>query len=268
MKQKLNIVKIGGNVIDHPESLNTFLRDFVAIEGPKILVHGGGKLATEMANKMGVSQVMWQGRRITDKETLKIAVMVYAGWINKTIVAQLNALGTSALGVCGADLDLIIATKRQHPEIDFGFVGDIEPASINTKAIISFVTCNPQPATALVFSPITADLTGQLLNTNADTIASTLAVALSSHFNVQLNYCFEKAGVLEEISNEASVIKKMNLTLYRKMKQEQKISNGMIPKLDTSFEAIKSGVGGIYIGHYSNIYKMINQHEDAGTAIV
>ncbi|MCC7301465.1 MAG: acetylglutamate kinase [Bacteroidia bacterium] len=264
MKKKLNIIKIGGNVIDDTAALNQFLADFVKVPHPKILVHGGGKLATDLANKMGISQVLWQGRRITDAGTLKIAVMVYAGWINKNIVASLNAKGEVAIGITGADLSILKAEKRNHPEIDFGFVGDISPASVNTEVMRKLLdTCG-----TLVFAPITADASGQLLNTNADTIASTLAVSLASTFEVQLNFCFEKPGVLREAEDENSFVSRLNLSLYRQMKSEDRITRGMIPKLDNSFQAIQSGVQGVYIGHFKNLLKMIACDEDAGTCIV
>lgn len=263
MKEKLQIVKIGGNVIDDSYSLNLFLKDFASIPGKKILVHGGGKLATELAGKLGVSQVLWQGRRITDEKTLKIAVMVYAGWINKQITASLNAFGGTAIGICGADLKILTAVKRQHPEIDFGFVGDIETKDVNVAGLQSLLQLGTP-----VFAPVTADASGQLLNTNADTIASVLASALASCYEVQLNYCFEKKGVLRDTDDEESWVRKLNLTEFRLMLQNAQVSKGMLPKLENSFLARQNGVSGVYIGHFSNIHHMIACHENAGTYIV
>lgn len=263
MKEKLQIVKIGGNVIDDAHSLDVFLKDFASIRGKKILVHGGGKLATELAGKLGVSQVFWQGRRITDEKTLKIAVMVYAGWINKQMTATLNALGETAIGICGADMKILTAVRRQHPEIDFGFVGDIETKNVNVAGLQSLL----QQGTP-VFAPVTADAYGQLLNTNADTIASVLASALACCYDVQLNYCFEKNGVLRDAEDEDSWLRKLNLTEFRLMLQKAQVSKGMLPKLENSFLARQNGVSGVYIGHFSNINQMIACNENAGTYII
>src|SRR4051812_24070737 len=199
---KLYVIKIGGNVIDHPKNLERFLSDLSKIKESKILVHGGGKLATELAERIGIEQKMVDGRRITDAETLKVATMVYAGLINKQIVASLQGKGINALGLSGADGNVIKGSKRKVTEIDYGFVGDVKAENINAELISTFLSNKVTP----VFCAITHNGEGQLLNTNADTIASTLAIALSKRYDVQLNFCFEKKGVLKNIEDENSVI--------------------------------------------------------------
>ena len=181
--QAITIVKIGGNIVDHPTALSKFLTDFNSIQGPKILVHGGGKIATELSKKMDIAPVMIDGRRVTDAETLKIVTMVYGGLINKNIVAQLQALGTDAIGLTGADGNIILSHKRDHPTIDFGYVGDID--RINGSKINSLLLLGFTP----IFAPLTHDLKGNILNTNADTVASEIAIAMSHFFNVQFFYC-------------------------------------------------------------------------------
>jgi acetylglutamate kinase len=192
----LHVIKIGGNIIDEEAKLSAFLKSFAAVKGKKILVHGGGKLATRIAEGMNIPQQMVEGRRITDAETLKIVTMVYAGYINKTIVAQLQAAGTNALGLCGADGNAIQAHKRTHASIDYGFAGDID--KVNTALLVTLL----EQDTALVMAPITHDKKGQLLNTNADTIAQELAKALSTSYSVQLIYSFEKSGVLVNAADD------------------------------------------------------------------
>lgn len=260
---QLSIIKIGGNIIDSEPQLKKFLSDFSSIKKPKLLIHGGGKTATEMAEKLGVSQVMIDGRRITDAETLKITTMVYAGLVNKQIVALLQAKGVNAIGLSGADMNCILASKRQHPEIDFGFVGDICMDGINVSFLSSLIESNAVP----VFCPITHDGKGQLLNTNADTIASTLAVALSKKYEVQLCYCFEKKGVLENIEDEDSVMESISKTKYKDLVEKGMISKGMIAKLDNAFEATAKGVQSVIIGHADNLLQMINKEEHAGTRL-
>src|ERR1051325_1341872 len=260
--KKLFIIKIGGNVIDDADALEKFIRQFAQSPGQKILVHGGGKIATELADKLGITQAMVNGRRITDAETLKIAAMVYAGLVNKQIVALLQAEGVNALGLSGADMNVIKANKRVHPGIDFGFVGDIE--NVNGDAVGKLLEEGITP----VFCPITHDKNGQLLNTNADTIASALAVALSKKYEVQLNYCFEKKGVLKNVDDEDSLIETMTKAEYKKLVEQGAVSKGMIPKLDNSFEAIRKGVSSVVIGHADDISKMINENEKAGTELL
>ncbi|MBP7810258.1 MAG: acetylglutamate kinase [Bacteroidia bacterium] len=250
----LTIIKIGGNVIDDEKSLKKFLSDFSKLKGLKILVHGGGKLATQLSEQLGIETKMLEGRRITDAETLKTVTMVYAGWINKTITAQLNSKKVKAIGLCGADLFLIPATKRKKTKIDYGFVGDVLTDKINIKYLELFLSQNIVP----VIAPITADSKGQLLNTNADTIASSLAVALSKLYKIKLVYCFEKNGVL----NGKKVIKSINSETFISLKENQIIINGMIPKLDNAFSALKKGVKEVVIGNSSQLLK-----QNAGTRI-
>ncbi|MFL9829453.1 acetylglutamate kinase [Flavobacterium sp. ST-87] len=244
MKQQLSIIKIGGNIIDNPTELSQFLADFSKIEGNKLLVHGGGKSATKMAQSIGLVPQMVDGRRITDQPMLDVVVMIYAGEINKNVVAQLQANNTNAMGFSGADGNLIQSSKRNHPTIDYGFVGDVQ--KVNTPLLETLINNGIVP----VFCAITHDKNGQLLNTNADTIASELAIALSEVFEVTLNYCFEKAGVLTDVEDENSVIELMNSNLYAKLKAEGAIHSGMIPKLDNCFNSLSKGVQKIRIGHH------------------
>ena len=243
-KKPLSIIKIGGNIIDNPTELSLFLSDFSNIEGSKILVHGGGKSATKMAQSIGLTPQMIDGRRITDKLMLDVVVMIYAGEINKNIVAQLQANDTNAIGFSGADGNLIQSTKRNHPTIDYGFVGDVQ--KVNTRLLETLISNGIAP----VFCAITHDKKGQLLNTNADTIASELAIAASEVYEVTLNYCFEKSGVLFDADDDASVIENINPELYSKLKAENAIHSGMIPKLDNCFNSLAKGVQEIKIGHH------------------
>jgi acetylglutamate kinase len=242
--EQLTIVKIGGNIIDNPAELQQFIADFSKIEGYKVLVHGGGKSATKMAKSIGLVPQMIDGRRITDQPMLDIVVMIYAGEINKTIVAQLQANETNAMGFSGADGNLIQSTKRNHPTIDYGFVGDVQ--KVNTSLLETLLKNEITP----VFCAITHDKQGQLLNTNADTIASELAIALSEVFEVTLTYCFEKPGVLYDAEDDTSVIQNINKELYDRLKTEGAIHSGMIPKLDNCFNSLSKGVHKIKIGHH------------------
>ncbi len=244
MKQQLSVIKIGGNIIDNPVELTQFLSDFSKIEGAKVLVHGGGKSATKMAQSVGLTPKMVDGRRITDAPMLDIAVMIYAGQINKNVVAELQANKTNAIGFTGADGNLILSEKRNHPTIDYGFVGDVK--KINTPLLQKLIGLDITP----VFCAITHDKNGQLLNTNADTIASELAIALSEVFEVTLNYCFEKPGVLYDAEDDSSVIAQIDTTLYAKLKEEGAIHSGMIPKLDNCFNSLYKRVQKIKIGHH------------------
>lgn len=257
---KLYIIKIGGNIIDDEKKLSSFLKDFSSIEGNKILVHGGGKLATKMAALMNVPQQMVEGRRITDEETLKIVTMVYAGYVNKNIVAQLQANNCNSIGLCGADGDAILAHKRQHPVIDYGFVGDVD--AINTGLINNLLKQN----ISIVFAPITHDQQGQLLNTNADTIAQELAKGMSELFEVSLIYSFEKAGVLLDADDDSTVIPEIKPSYYQQLKAKEKIFAGMIPKLDNAFAALNSGVNKVIIGKAEKLEELIAG--TSGTTIV
>ncbi|MDP9230745.1 MAG: acetylglutamate kinase, partial [Bacteroidota bacterium] len=225
-KETLYIIKIGGNVIDDEKKLSDFLKEFSKLNVHKILVHGGGKLATKIAEQLGIPQQMPDGRRITDAETLKIITMVYAGYINKNIVAQLQANGCNALGLTGADGNTIQAHKRNHPSIDYGFAGDVD--GINADLLQTLLSQN----ITVVFAPVTHNKKGQLLNTNADTIAQELAKGLSKLYDVTLIYSFEKSGVLLNTDDDTSVIDSLTHSNYVKLKSEQKIFTGMIPKLD------------------------------------
>nr|WP_315232248.1 acetylglutamate kinase [uncultured Flavobacterium sp.] len=243
-KKPVSLIKIGGNIIDNPTELKQFLSDFSKIEGYKILVHGGGKSATKMAESIGLVPQMIDGRRITDAAMLDVVVMIYAGQINKNIVAQLQANSTNAMGFSGADGNLIQSDKRNHPTINYGFVGDVK--KVNTNLLETLLSNGIVP----VFCAITHDGKGQLLNTNADTIASELAIALSEVFDVTLNYCFEKPGVLYDAEDDSSVIENINQELYSKLKTEKAIHSGMIPKLDNCFNSLSKGVQKIKIGHH------------------
>ncbi len=257
---KLYIIKVGGNIIDDESKLSSFLSAFASLEENKILVHGGGKLATRLAEQLHIPQQVVEGRRITDAETLKIVTMVYAGYINKNIVAKLQASNCNAIGLSGADGDAILAHKRTHPVMDYGFVGDVD--AINTKLIGSLLQQNLAP----VFAPITHDQQGQLLNTNADTIAQELAKGLSSDYEVTLIYSFEKEGVLLDIDDDGSVIAVVDPSSYKKLKTDGKINSGMIPKLDNAFTALNSGVSKVIIGKAEKIDQLVNGK--AGTTIV
>lgn len=251
----LYIIKIGGNIIDDEIKLTTFLQSFAAIDANKILVHGGGKLATRMAEAMGIQQQVIDGRRITDAETLKIVTMVYAGYINKNIVAKLQVNNCNAIGLCGADGDAILAHKRKHPVMDYGFVGDVD--TINKGLIKNLIDKNLTP----VFAPITHDQQGQLLNTNADTIAQELAKGMSTEYEVNLIYSFEKSGVLLDANDDNTVVPVLKADYYQQLKAEEKIFAGMIPKLDNAFAALNSGVKKVIIGKAEQLTDLI-----AGTA--
>ena len=248
---KLFVIKIGGNIIDDEKKLSSFLKSFAELEGNKILVHGGGKLATEFSQKLGIVQKLVDGRRITDTETLKIVTMVYAGYINKNIVAQLQSFACNAVGLCGADADAILAHKRKHPVIDFGFVGDID--LVHTDLLKAIIEKN----ITIVFAPITHDGNGQLLNTNADTIAQEIAKAMSQEYDVELIYSFEKSGVLLDADNDNSVIASINPAYFEELKKKGEIFAGMLPKLENAFAALDAGVNKVIIGKAEELKKMI-----------
>lgn len=242
MKKKLSIIKIGGNVIENERDLYPFLDAFSALEGLKILVHGGGKLASQIAIKLGVESKMVGGRRITDAEGLKIITMVYGGLANKNIVAQLQARGTNAIGLSGADANTIRAVKRPVKEIDYGFAGDVK--EVNTRAIYQLLQAEFIP----VFCAITHNREGQLLNTNADTIASEVAIGMSDAFDTTLYYCFEKKGLLLNIADEDSVIEHLDPGNYQELLKKKIIADGMLPKLENCFHALHKNVGKVCIG--------------------
>lgn len=258
-EKKLYIIKVGGNIIDDATKRSTFLSSFAALNGKKILVHGGGKLATKMASDLSIPQQMVDGRRITDAETLKIVTMVYAGLINKQLVASLNALDSASIGLSGADANCIIAHKRVHPTIDFGFVGDVD--QINTELMLSLL----ERELNLIIAPITQDKSGQLLNTNADTIAQEIAKAMAKDMSVTLIYSFEKKGVLMDVNDDNSVIQKMDRSLFDQLKKDNAIFAGMIPKLDNAFAALDAGVKKVIIGDAMELNALIEGK--TGTAI-
>jgi acetylglutamate kinase len=258
----LNVIKIGGNVIDNSENLYHFLKDFTALDGYKILVHGGGKVATQLSETLGIETSLVDGRRITDIETLRVVTMVYGGLINKNIVAQLQRFGTNAIGLTGADGNFIRTKKRPVKTIDYGFVGDIDEKSIDPASIGRLMDAGFTP----VFCALTHDGEGQLLNTNADTIASALAVALSSLFETTLIYCFEKKGVLLDIDDDDSIIREIDPVRYEELKIKQIIHSGMLPKLDNAFTAIACGVKAVVIGRSDDLGEL-KQSKPFGTRL-
>jgi acetylglutamate kinase len=258
---RLFIIKIGGNVLDHPEALNKFLTDFDSIKEPKILIHGGGKIATKIGNQLGIESNYINGRRITDSETLDLVTMVYGGLVNKQIVATLQKMGCNALGLTGADGNMIKAVKRPVKDIDYGFVGDIRQDSVNTSLLYFLLKQNTVP----VFAPLTHG-DGKMLNTNADTIASVLAVAMSKHFDVRLIFCFEKKGVLQDVNNLDSVIRHLPKKLYEDLLAKKTFADGILPKLENAYAAIHAGVKEVLIGEAGDLVKNIG-HETEGTLI-
>lgn len=240
---KLFIIKIGGNVIDNEEALASFLKRIATIK-PCILIHGGGKIATKIGDKLGIESKYVDGRRITDDDTIDIVTMVYGGLVNKQIVATLQSLHCNAIGLSGADANIIPAVKRPVKTIDYGWVGDIESTHINIAQLQSFLQNGLTP----VFAPLTHDGNGHMLNTNADTIASSLAIALSVVYDVRLVYCFEKKGILEDVNNESSVIRLIDKEKYADLKAGNKLFAGILPKLDNAFAAIDAGVKEVLIG--------------------
>ena len=259
--QKLVVVKIGGNIIDDATALDKFLEIFAGIKTPKILIHGGGKLATEMAATLNIPQQMVDGRRITDEATLKVVTMVYAGFINKNIVVKLQANACNAIGLTGADANIISAKKRLVKNVDYGFAGDIVLNGVNTNNLKVLITNNLTP----VIAPLTHDGNGQLLNTNADTIANEIAKAMSEHYEVQLIYCFDKNGVLQDLADETSVIKLITKENIEILKANKTIHEGMIPKIDNAMLAVEAGVQTVVIGHGLALNEIIN--DNAGTSI-
>ena len=243
MKPSLSVIKIGGKVIENRTELARFLKLFKHIDGPKILVHGGGKKATELGERLGIRTTMVNGRRITDASSLEVAIMVYAGLINKTLVSELQALGCNAIGLSGADAGIIRAVKRPVEPVDFGFVGDI--VSVQAHSLLKLLEIGLVP----VFCALTHDVNGQMLNTNADTIASELAIALSRDYRTTLYYCFEKQGVLSDITNDTSVISHINKKRYFSLLKEQIIAAGMLPKLENCFYALDHSVHKVCIGN-------------------
>ncbi len=267
MSATLFVIKIGGNVIDNPEALTVFLKDFAQVKGYKILIHGGGKIATKIGDQLGVQSKYINGRRITDDDTIDIVTMVYGGLVNKKIVAELQALQTNAIGLTGADANIIPAIKRplkviDGANVDFGWVGDVEPLKFQSQSLKVLIDSGFTP----VFAPLTHDGQGHILNTNADTIASTLAVGLSSLYNIRLIYCFEKKGVLEDVNNDDSVIRNIDKKKYQQLLAENKLFEGILPKIDNAFDAINAGVKEVLIGHAADLVKNTTESTE-GTLI-
>ena len=286
----IRIIKIGGNVVDNPELLKKFVKDFAAMPGMKILVHGGGVMASQMQKSMGMTPLMVEGRRVTDEETLKVVTMVYAGWCNKHITSLLQAEGCNAIGLCGADGNVIKARKRAPmyveslgKEVDYGYVGDVNAESVNAGFIYSLLEKGIVP----VFNAINHDGEGNLLNTNADTIASSVATAMANYryrsprevccrceecthcsddgrltHETELIYCFEKAGVLYDKDDDDSVIPQIDKAKFAALKEDGRVADGMIPKLTNSFKAIDSGVARVVIKHARNLLN------DIGTVLI
>lgn len=252
MKKKLFVIKIGGNIIDDGKKLSLFLQSFSSIKSSKILVHGGGKIATEIGNKLGIESKYIDGRRITDDATIDLVTMIYGGLINKKIVAQLQSFNCNAIGLTGADGNIIPATKRTPSGdggINYGWAGDIESSKLKTQSLKFLLDADFIP----VFAPLTHDEQGHILNTNADTIASSLAIALSELYDVRLIYCFERKGVLENIENENSVINFVNKEKYKQLLAKQKLFAGILPKIDNAFTAIDAGVKEVLIGDANDL---------------
>lgn len=258
--KSLFVIKIGGNVIDNDHELGRFLDNLAALQEPSVLVHGGGKLATDLSVRLGIETQMIDGRRVTDKATLDVVTMVYGGLVNKRIVAGLQSRGINAIGLTGADGDLIRARKREHPTTDYGFVGDVE--RVHTERLSGLLQSGFLP----VLAPLTHDGKGNILNTNADTIASETASALASSYNVRLVYCFEKQGVLRDIADEKSVIPLITSATYTELRASGAIAKGMIPKMDNAFMALRRGVSSVIIAHADSV-RHLGQQSLVGTAI-
>lgn len=257
--KEIAVIKVGGNIIDNEAKLASFLKDFAVLPGNKILVHGGGKVATEIGDRLGLQSNYINGRRITDKETLDVVTMVYGGLINKKIVAQLQKLGCNAIGLTGADGNVISAVKRPVGEVDYGYVGDV--TGVNT----SLINTLSDTGFTLVMAPLTHS-EGVMLNTNADTIAQETAKGLATKAKVQLVYCFEKKGVLMDAEDEEAVINTIDKRSYEELKANNIVSDGMIPKLDNAFEAIAAGVSKVIIGQAEELAELLKGN--AGTQII
>lgn len=241
MKEKLTIVKVGGKIVEEPETLAALLRDFSSIDGYKMLVHGGGRSATKVAAQLGIETTMVDGRRVTDTEMLNVVTMVYGGLVNKNIVAGLQGNGVNALGMTGADMNIIRSEKRPVKTVDYGWVGDVK--EVNGVALASLIKSGVVP----VIAPLTHDKAGHMLNTNADTMAGECAKGLAEIFDVHLVFCFEKAGVLRDENDDNSVVTEIDRATYAQLLEDGIVSGGMIPKLDNAFEAISSGVSEVII---------------------
>lgn len=241
MRDKLTIIKVGGKIVEEKESLDSLLRDFAAIDGFKLLVHGGGRSATKVAAQLGIETLMIDGRRVTDDAMLDVVTMVYGGLVNKKVVARLQSLGIDALGMTGADMDIIHSHKRPVKSVDYGWVGDVD--RVNGEALSALLRSGVVP----VIAPLTHDGEGHLLNTNADTMAGETAKGLAPFFDVSLVYCFEKPGVLRDENDDESVIAEIDPALFASLKEEGIVTGGMLPKLENAFNALDAGVGEVVI---------------------
>jgi acetylglutamate kinase len=260
-KETLFIIKIGGNVIDDAQALDFFLNDFASIKEKKILVHGGGKIATSIGDKLGIVSNYMDGRRITNNETIDLVTMVYGGLVNKKITSLLQSKSCNAIGLTGADANLIPAQKRPVKTIDYGWVGDVDAKKIDIKKWSLFLGNGFVP----VVAPLTHDGRGNILNTNADTIAAVLSETLSEKYSVNLIFCFEKEGVLTDVHNDNSIIRNLDEVLYNDLKKENKLFAGILPKIDNAFSAIKNGVNKVIIGNSSKLIQLTKG--EAGTII-
>lgn len=241
MKEHLTIIKVGGKIVENSESLNSLLKDFAAVEGKKLLVHGGGRSATQMAARLGVETKMVEGRRITDEAMLEVVTMVYGGLVNKRIVAGLQALGIDAVGLTGADMNIVLSDKRKVSAVDYGWVGDVKRVNADAVATLIESGCCP------VVAPLTHDGCGHMLNTNADTMAGEMAKAMAAHYDVTLMFCFEKPGVLADENDDSSLIPTITPTVLDDLKRRGVVSGGMIPKLDNAIACVSAGVESVVI---------------------
>ena len=254
---KLTLIKVGGKIVEEQETLSRLLVALAAIPEKKVLVHGGGRSATAMASRLGIESRMVGGRRITDKSMLEVVTMVYGGLVNKSIVAGLQAVGVNALGMTGADMNILLSDKRLAGEVDYGYVGDVRHA--DGKALTGLIEMGVVP----VIAPLTHDGKGSMLNTNADTMAGETAKALAPYYDVSLVYCFEKKGVLRDEKDDESVIPEIDFSLFQEYREKGIIQGGMIPKLENAFEAIRHGVCEVIITRADCIGQ-----KDRGTRIV
>lgn len=241
MKEHLTIIKLGGKIVENSESLNSLLKDFAAVEGKKLLVHGGGRSATQMAARLGVETKMVDGRRITDEAMLEVVTMVYGGLVNKRIVAGLQALGVDAVGLTGADMNIVLSDKRKVSAVDYGWVGDVK--RVNAEAVATLIESGCCP----VVAPLTHDGCGHMLNTNADTMAGEMAKAMAAHYDVTLMFCFEKPGVLADENDDSSLIPTITPAVLDDLKRRGVVSGGMIPKLDNAIACVSAGVESVVI---------------------
>ncbi len=261
-RELLLVIKIGGNVIDDEKSLRSFLREFSSIKGEKILVHGGGKIATAIGDKLNIQSKYIDGRRITDDETIDLVTMVYGGLVNKKIVATLQSLQCNAIGLSGADANVLPAKKRPVKTIDYGWVGDVDATEINTSTWQLFIDNNLVP----VVASLTHDKEGHILNTNADTMAAVLSIALSEFYKVKLIYCFEKNGVLTNVDDETTIITELDVQTYNELKEDKKLFAGILPKIDNAFDAVNNGVYKVVIGNSYQLLQLVKG--ESGTKII